>query len=102
MDRQARTGAIVLVKSREMIGVGPKHCVVGGGRRGKDDKEQMQGRISYVASVWQMIWFGLADFMYISQLASWVREGKRSLQRLPSAIPACRRNKKSLFPIHNV
>jgi hypothetical protein len=35
--------------------------------------------------------FGLADSMYISQLASRVGEGRRSLQMLPSAIPTCHR-----------
>jgi hypothetical protein len=41
MDRQARTGDTVLVKSREIIGIGTTHntVVAGRGRRGKDDRK---------------------------------------------------------------
>jgi hypothetical protein len=41
MDRQARTGDIVLVKSREMTGREPNTAVVAEGRRGKDDRKQI-------------------------------------------------------------
>ncbi len=42
MDRQARTGSTVLVKSREMTGriQSPNTAEVAGGRRGKDDRKQ--------------------------------------------------------------
>ncbi len=40
MDRQARTGDIVLVKSREMTGREPNTAVVAEGRRCKDDRKQ--------------------------------------------------------------
>ncbi len=40
MDRQARTGDTVLVKSRDMTGWKPNTAVVAGGRRGKDDRKQ--------------------------------------------------------------
>jgi hypothetical protein len=39
MDRQACTGDIVLVKSREMTGREPNTAVVAEGRRGKDDRK---------------------------------------------------------------
>jgi hypothetical protein len=40
MDRQARTGDTVLVKSREMTGIGAKLCHCGWKRRGKDDRKK--------------------------------------------------------------
>ncbi len=42
MDRQARIGDTVLVKSREMTGLGFSQitAIVAGGRRVKDDREQ--------------------------------------------------------------
>jgi hypothetical protein len=37
----ARTGDIVVVKSREMTGLSPKNTIMGaGGVRGKDDRKQ--------------------------------------------------------------
>ncbi len=41
MDKQARTGDTVSVKSRQKTDIGAKHCRGGwGGRRGKDDRKQ--------------------------------------------------------------
>jgi hypothetical protein len=37
LDRQARTGDIALVKSREMTGIRPKHCRGGWGEKGGKD-----------------------------------------------------------------
>ncbi len=40
MGRQARAGDTVLVKSREMISIGAKHCRGGWEEGGKDDRKQ--------------------------------------------------------------
>jgi hypothetical protein len=40
MEKQARSGDTVLVKSREMTGRSQTLTVVAGGRRGKDDRKQ--------------------------------------------------------------
>ncbi len=43
-DRQARTGDTVLVKSREMTGIGPKHCSGGLGEKGlRRQKTKLNG-----------------------------------------------------------
>ncbi len=40
MDRQARTGDTVLVKSRKRMRLAPNTAVLAGGRRGKDDRKE--------------------------------------------------------------
>jgi hypothetical protein len=50
MDRQARIGGTVLVKSREMTGKAQTLAVVAVGRRGKDDRKQIHWPRWYVLS----------------------------------------------------
>jgi len=40
MDRQTRIGDRVLIKSREISGIGANHYRGGSGSRGKDDRKQ--------------------------------------------------------------